>query len=145
MTDPPRFQFSLRTLLMVVTPYAVALGAAKAIGLGLALEFSGLAWSFIFVLLLALSIVPFDRTISRLEGWRLFAVTAILFSVVDPLNFFFAARHRIPQPTPPSNASVSVSGTVVTPCAALNKTGDPPARVGSEINVPPAPMVKLVP
>ncbi len=91
MTDPPRFQFSLRTLLMVVTLYAVALGAAKAIGLGLALEFSGLAWSFIFVLLLALSIVPFDRTISRLEGWRLFAVTAILFCCLNSAFFLFDA------------------------------------------------------
>jgi len=91
MTDPPRFQFSLRTLLTVVTLCAVALGAVKAIGPGLALEFSGLAWSFIFVLLLALTIVPFDRAISRLDGWKLFFVTGILFCCLNSVFFLFDA------------------------------------------------------
>jgi hypothetical protein len=46
MTNPARFQFTLRTLLTVVTLCAVALGTAKTLGLELYLGlFSGLAWS----------------------------------------------------------------------------------------------------
>ncbi len=74
-----RFQFSLSSLLAFVTLCAVALAAAKTLGLELFLGFSGLAYSCGFVLLLALALIPLDSAVSRLRDWKLFVFIAILF------------------------------------------------------------------
>jgi hypothetical protein len=98
MTNPPRFQFSLGSLLAVVTLCAVIMAAVKTLGLELVLGFSGLASSCGFVLLLALALVPFDSAISRLHDWKLFVFTAILFYGLDFAFGLFDAAVNQPHP-----------------------------------------------
>ena len=93
-----RFQFSLRTLLSVVTLFVVALAVITTFGMELVAGFSGLVLSCIFVLLLALALVPFDSMGSRLPYWTSFAFTPVLYG---GLNFaFFLFGEAIDQPHP---------------------------------------------
>ena len=93
--NPPRFQFRLSSLLAVVTLCAVVLAAAKTLGFGLFLGFSGLAWSCGFVLLLALALIPLDSAVSRLRDWKVFVFTAILFCGLDfAFSLFDAAVNQ---------------------------------------------------
>jgi len=97
MTNPPRFQFRLSSLLAVVTLCAIVLAAAKTLGFGLFLGFSGLVWSCGFVLLLALALIPFDSAISRLSDWNSFVFTAILFCGLDFAFLLFDAAVNHPH------------------------------------------------
>ena len=98
MSNPTRFQFSLRTLLAVVTLCTVALSFITTLGRELVLGFSGLALSCVFVLLLALALIPFDGLVSRLPYWTAFIFTPILYG---GLTFaFFLFGEAIDQPHP---------------------------------------------
>ena len=80
----------------VVTLFAVALAAAKTLGFEFIPGFSGLAWSFGFVVLLALTMIPLDWAISRLPYWTLFIFIPILYF---GLGFaFFLFGEAIDQP-----------------------------------------------
>jgi len=63
MANPTRFQYSLGTLLAVVTLCAVVLSAISTLGLEIVAGCSGLAWSCGFVLLLALLLIPFEAAV----------------------------------------------------------------------------------
>ena len=90
-----RFQFSLRSLLMVVTLCAVALSAVKTLGLEIALGFSGLGLSCVFVLLLAFLV---NSAVSHLPHLASFIFTPILYG---GLAFaFFVFGETIDQPHP---------------------------------------------
>jgi hypothetical protein len=98
MTNPPRFQYNLSSLLAFVTLCAVALAAAKTLGWELFLGCSGLAYSCGFVLLLALALIPLDPAVSRLSGWKLFVFSAILFYGLDFAFALFDAAVNQPHP-----------------------------------------------
>jgi len=98
MTTPTRFQFSLRTLFVVMTLWAVALATVSTLGLKLVLGCSGLAFSCGFVLLLALLLIPLDSAVSRREGWTSFVFTALLFCGLALAFCFFDAAINQPHP-----------------------------------------------
>jgi hypothetical protein len=98
MTNPPRFQFSLRTVLAVVTLCAVVLAAVKTLGMKLVLGFSGLGLSCGFVLLLALALIPLDRAMSRLSYLASAIFTPFLYGALGFAFFIFG--EAIDQPHP---------------------------------------------
>ncbi len=95
---PPRFQFSLRSLLMVVTLCAVVSAAAKTLGLELVLGFSGLGLSCGFVLLLALALIPLDSALSRMPYLASVIFMPILYGGLTFIFFIFG--EAIDQPHP---------------------------------------------
>jgi len=98
MANPPRFQFSLRTLLAVVTLCALGLALVTTLGLDLVLGFSGLIFSCGLVLLLAFALVPLDRVLSRVPYFVSFILTPVLYCALAFAFFLFG--EAIDQPHP---------------------------------------------
>jgi hypothetical protein len=128
MSNPPRFQFSLRSLLAVVTLCAVALAATKTLGLEIILGFSGLGLSWVFVLLLALALIPLDHAMSRLPFWASVISTPILYGCLAFAFYLFG--EAIDQPHP-----VYAEGNWLTRGAAQGIAFFPFAAVGMLILV----------
>lgn len=93
-----RFQFSLRSLLAVVTLCAVIMAAVTTLGLEIIAGFSGLGFSCGFVLLLASALIPFDWATSRLPYWASIIFTPILYGGL--VFAFFIFGEAIDQPHP---------------------------------------------
>ncbi len=98
MTTPPRFQYSLRSLLIVVTLCAVVLAVIKSIGMEIIVEFSGLAFSCAFVFLLALALIPLDKAVSRLPNCATLIGIPVLYCAL-PFVFYILGE-AIDQPHP---------------------------------------------
>jgi hypothetical protein len=97
-TNPKPFQFSLRTLLFIVTLCVVGMAIVKSLGVNLLLEFSGLALSGCFIFGLALALVHFDRVASRLPLWTTFILIPGLYGVLTFAFYIFG--EAIDQPHP---------------------------------------------
>jgi hypothetical protein len=92
------YQFSLRSLLIFVTLFAVALALVTTFGIELISGFSGLVLSGVLVLLLALALVPIDWAISRLPYWTTFILTPALYGGL--VFAFYVFGEAIDQPHP---------------------------------------------
>jgi hypothetical protein len=96
MTESKPFQFTLWSLVVVVTLCAVVCAVIKSLGGSAVAGFGGLAFSGILVLLLALVCVPLDATISRLPSWTSFVVGPALCGTVAFASYIFG--EAIDQP-----------------------------------------------
>jgi hypothetical protein len=92
------YQYSLWALLAAVTIIAVILSIITSFGLDLVAGFSGLAISCVFVLLLALALVPLDWMVSRLPYWTSLILAPILYGVFAVVFSIFG--EAIDQPHP---------------------------------------------
>ena len=92
------YQYSLRSLLIFVTLFAVALSLVTTLGLELISGFSGLVLSCVFVLLLAFALVPIDWAVSRLPYWTTFIFTPALYGGLAFVFYIFG--EAIDQPHP---------------------------------------------
>jgi len=105
MTAFQRLQFSLRSLLTGLTVCVVAAAIAGALGWELIAEFSKGAVSLGAVLLLALSLIPFDGILAKLPFAVSFALVPIGYC---GLAFtFFVLGEAIDQPHPIYTGSVT--------------------------------------
>jgi hypothetical protein len=98
MIGPFRFQFTLRTLLAIVTVVAVASSCIKMLGLELVAAFSGLGLSFIFVVLVALALLPLERVVDRLPYAAVAIATPIFYGALALIFYIFG--EAIDQPHP---------------------------------------------